>query len=151
MNEPDGRRRAVVAAHQVSVSANKSTDRKCSLPFQPESGDPHDMASKIILFTGASFIFAVIAWPSRDEVEKWAILAFGIALSALPVAKRWALEMISWGKASREARRKDCIEDLRRERSLTCELKSRIRQLEAEVDDWKRRFDTGTGDHPKVG
>ena len=105
------------------------------------------MATKIIL---CSAIIAAIAWPSRDEVEKWAILIFGISLSALPVAKRWVLEIISWTKASRDARRKDCFDELKREKRITRELRHRIESLEREVAEWKRRYDGGTGDHPNM-
>ena len=105
------------------------------------------MTAKII-FCGA--VIAALAWPSRDEVEKWAILIFGISLSALPVAKRWVLEVISWSKASRDARRKDCTEELKRERAENRALKRRNEELNREVVDWKRRYDAGTGDHPRM-
>ena len=109
------------------------------------------MGAKIIFISGLLTVYAAIAWPSRDEVEKWAILACGIALAVLPVAKRWALEMIDWSKRVREVRRKDCQEDLKRERQTNRELRAIIRAVENDRDEWKRRYDGGSRDYPKMG
>lgn len=76
---------------------------------------------------------------------------FGLAGLSVPVIKKFVENLITLRKASRDSLRKDCFEELRRERLVVRDLKARIRSLEGECDDWKRRFDSGSREHPKMG
>lgn len=105
---------------------------------------------RLTLFLGATTILAVQAW-SRDEVQNWFILAFALIMGSIPVIKRFGESMIALRKASRESLRKDCLEELKREKQTNRELRAIIRAVEHDRDEWKRRYDGGSRDHPQMG
>ena len=107
--------------------------------------------TRAIFFCGGSLILAVNTWPTRDEVQNWALLLFGLAGLAIPVIKKFGENLIALRKTARDSLRKDCLEDLKRERQTTRDLRANLRATENDRDEWKRRFDGGSRDHPKVG
>jgi hypothetical protein len=110
-----------------------------------------------------SAFLGVLLWGfTQQEFLAWvATISAGISavvLALLPLYKRMRDTIRESNDADRKAKRKDCLEALKKEKAKNVELAERNnhladrnKTLERTADEWERLYKAGSKDHEQMG
>ena len=93
-----------------------------------------------------------VAWISIDQFVDGSVKIGAVAtVVLLPIYQKFRTVKTEADTKERESRRKDCEEELKRQKSVNADLTRRCRDLEKQVKEWRELYDSGSRDHPKMG